>query len=140
MSKHSEPSLVVPHHPEIIVAMEPSFVDGRGAIIPVIEAPIKSALLIHSKPGSVRANHYHKTDWHYCYVLSGAVEYYHRPHGSDAPPECLRVNAGQLFFTPPMVDHAMKFPVETSFLTLSRNPRDSKAYEEDTPKVELIKP
>lgn len=140
MSKHSESSPGVPCHPEVIVKMEPPFLDARGAIIPLIEAEMKSALLIHSKPGSVRANHYHKLDWHYCYVLSGAIDYYHRPHGVNTEPECLRVNAGQLFFTPPMVDHAMKFPVDTSFLTLSRNARDSKSYEADTIKIELVKP
>lgn len=140
MSKHFESSPGVPSHPEIIVQMEQPFLDARGAIIPLIEADMKSALLIHSKPGSVRANHYHKADWHYCYVLTGAIDYYHRPHGSNATPDCIRVNAGQLFFTPPMVDHAMKFPVDTSFLTLSRNARDSKSYEEDTIKIELVKP
>lgn len=139
MSKQFESSPGVPSHPEIIVKMEPPFLDARGAIIPLVEADMKSALLIHSKPGSVRANHYHKSDWHYCYVLSGAIDYYHRPHGSMAAPDCVRINAGQTFFTPPMVDHAMKFPVDTSFLTLSRNARDSKSYEEDTIKVELVK-
>ena len=140
MNNHFKPLFGVPHHPEIVVKMETPFIDARGAIIPLLEADIKSALLIHSKPGTVRANHYHKTDWHYCYVISGAIDYYHRPHGSNAQPECLRVNTGQVFFTPPMVEHAMKFPSETSFLAFSRNPRDPKSYEEDTVRIELVKP
>lgn len=32
----------------------------------------------------------------------------------------------------------MKFPEETLFLTLSRNPRDQKTYEEDVVRVNLI--
>ncbi len=139
MTDHLKALSAVPSHPEVIVPMQTPFVDERGSIIPLVEAAMTSALLIHSKIGTVRANHYHKIDWHYCYVMSGAIDYYHRPHGSNAAPECVRVNAGQIFFTPPMVDHAMKFPVDTSFLTLSRNPRDQKAYEADTVRIELVK-
>ena len=32
----------------------------------------------------------------------------------------------------------MKFPVDTLFLTLSRNPRDQKTYESDVVRVNLI--
>ena len=34
-------------------------------------------------------------------------------------PEKILVQTGQMIFTPPMVDHAMKFPTDTLFLTLS---------------------
>ena len=34
----------------------------------------------------------------------------------------------------------MKFNVDTLFLTLSRNPRDQEAYEEDVVRVNLIDP
>ena len=53
-------------------------------------------MLIDSKKGTLRANHYHKTDWHYCYVISGSIEYYHRPTGSDQEPECVVARAGDL--------------------------------------------
>ena len=99
---------------------------------------MKSAVLIESAKGTLRANHYHKTDWHYCYVLEGAIEYYHRPTGSDAEPERIVVKAGEMVFTPPMVDHAMKFPEDTRFLTLSRNPRDQATYEADVVRIELV--
>jgi len=99
---------------------------------------MKSAVMIESKKGSLRANHYHKTDWHYCYVVSGTIEYYHRPNGSDQEPECLLVKAGGMVFTPPMVDHGMKFPEDTTFLTLSRNPRDQASYEADVVRVDML--
>lgn len=121
-----------------IVPLERPFADERGSIQPLIEAEVRSALLIHSKKGTVRANHYHRTDWHYCYVVSGAVEYYYRPVGSREPPRSVLVKAGQLFFTPPMVEHAMKFPEETVFLALSRNPRDQGSYEADLVRTRLI--
>ena len=126
-------------HKEII-ELENPFVDERGEIQPLLDSMMRSAVLIHSKPGSLRANHYHKTDWHYCYVLMGEIEYFHRKTNSTLPKKKLIVKKGQMVFTPPMVDHAMVFKLETSFLTLSRNFRDQKNYEEDVVRVNLIDP
>jgi len=120
---------------QIIVPLEKPYVDDRGMIQNLIEAGMQMAVMIDSKKGSVRANHYHKTDWHYCYVISGSIEYFHRPVGSDGPPERILIRKGQLFFTPPMVEHAMRFPEDTLFLTLSRNPRDHASYEADLVRV-----
>jgi hypothetical protein len=39
------------------------------------------------------------------FVLSGEIEYFHRPTGSNAVPDKMMIHAGELFFTPPMVDH-----------------------------------
>ena len=47
-----------------IIPLEKPFVDKRGEIIPLVDADMKSCVLITSKKGTVRANHYHKTDWH----------------------------------------------------------------------------
>ncbi|MBL6932514.1 MAG: cupin domain-containing protein [Rhodospirillales bacterium] len=123
---------------ETIVGLEKPFVDDRGAIQPLVDRMMKSAVMIESKKGSLRANHYHKTDWHYCYVISGTIEYYHRPTGSTEEPEMLLVKEGQMAFTPPMVDHGMKFPEDTVFLTLSRNPRDQATYEADVVRVDML--
>jgi quercetin dioxygenase-like cupin family protein len=121
-----------------LVPLEPPFSDVRGDIQPLVDEMMKSAVMIESKKGSLRANHYHKTDWHYCYVVSGTIEYYHRPTGSTVAPECLIVKAGEMVFTPPMVDHGMKFPEDTTFLTLSRNPRDQASYEADVVRVDML--
>jgi len=122
------------------VPLEKPFTDIRGVLQPLVDEMMKSAVMIESKKGSLRANHYHKTDWHYCYVISGTMEYFHRPTGSDKEPERLLVRAGEMVFTPPMVDHAMKFPEDTVFLTLSRNPRNQMAYESDVVRVEVVDP
>jgi quercetin dioxygenase-like cupin family protein len=124
---------------EPLVPLEKPFVDGRGTIQPLVEQMMKSAVLITSKKGALRANHYHKTDWHYCYVVEGCIEYFHRPTGSTSEPERLMVRKGQMVFTPPMVDHAMQFPEDTTFLTLSRNPRDHVSYEDDVVRIEMFK-
>jgi len=99
---------------------------------------MESAVLIHSKRGAVRANHYHRSDWHFCYVLSGTIEYWHREHGSDRQARKVIVRQGQLFFTPPMVDHAMVFPQKSSFLVLGRNSRAQAVYEADVVRIAPI--
>jgi dTDP-4-dehydrorhamnose 3,5-epimerase-like enzyme len=124
--------------PHGVVKLEKPFVDGRGSIQPLVDTLMKSAVMIESKAGSLRANHYHKTDWHYCYVVSGKIEYLHRPTGSDQEPEVILVEAGEMVFTPPMIDHGMKFPVDTVFLTLSRNPRDQESYEKDVVRIDMV--
>ncbi|MDH5188682.1 MAG: cupin domain-containing protein [Rhodospirillaceae bacterium] len=125
---------------EVIVELEKAFADARGEIQPLVDIEMKSCVLITSKKGALRANHYHKTDWHFCYVLNGSIEYHHRPHGDTGPGEKQIVGPGQLFFTPPMVDHSMVFLEETTFITLGRNSRKQEVYEADVERIELVKP
>ena len=124
----------------VIVDLDVEYKDERGTIIPITDIKMKSCVLIHSKKGTLRANHYHKTDWHFCYVLNGEIDYYYRPCGESYEPKKVKVNKGQLFFTPPLVEHAMVFKKDTSFLTLGRNSRQQKIYEADTVRVELLDP
>ena len=121
-----------------IIKLEKPFIDDRGIIQPIVDKLMKSAVMITSKKGSIRANHFHKTDWHYCYVINGSIEYFHRITGSKKEPEKILVKKGQMVFTPPMVDHAMKFHEDTIFLTLSRNPRDQETYEKDVIRINMI--
>ena len=123
---------------EVIVPLEAPYLDSRGGIQPLVDLPMESCVLIRSNKGTVRANHYHQTDWHFCYVLSGSIEYYHRPHGSEAAPQKVTIRTGQMFFTPPMVDHAMVFPEDTEFLTFGRNSRAQEAYEADVVRIPPI--
>ena len=127
-----------PKHP--LVNLEKPFVDLRGSIQPLVDSIMKSAVMIESKAGSLRANHYHKTDWHYCYVISGKIEYYYKELNSDKKTELIVVEKGNMVFTPPLVEHCMKFPEDTLFLTLSRNPRDQETYELDVIRTNLIDP
>jgi oxalate decarboxylase/phosphoglucose isomerase-like protein (cupin superfamily) len=125
---------------EGIIALEPAIVDHRGTIQEIANVPMKSAYIIHSKKGTVRANHWHKTDWHFCYVLSGHIRYYSRPHDTNEPLKELVVQQGQMVYTPPLVDHAMHFPEETTFLVLSRNARDYDSYESDVERIMVVDP
>ena len=114
------------------------FADARGSIQPLVAGDFKAAQLITSKAGTVRANHYHKDDSHYMYIVSGEFDYYFRPTGSVEEPECLRVKAGEMVYTPPMYDHAVKFVEDTTFINFASCDRDQSTYEDDIVRIELI--
>lgn len=118
-----------------LIDLEKPYVDARGVIQNLVQAPIRDAVMIQSNKGAIRANHFHKSDWHYCYLISGKMNYFHRESGSAGTPEKLIVGSGQLIFTPPLVDHAMEFTEDSLFLTLSRNARDAASYEDDLVRI-----
>ena len=120
---------------EIKIKLESSFADDRGWIQPLVDVSMESCVLIHSKKGSQRANHFHQTDWHYCYVLSGEIEYYSRDVGSDSPPQVTKISKGEMFFTGPMEEHTMLFLEDTEFLTFGRNSRAQEVYEADIVRI-----
>ena len=125
---------------EGLVELEPPHSDDRGKIQSLVNFPMKNLSLISSKKGVVRSNHYHLTDWHYMYVLSGSFDYYFRPTNSGEELQCVQVKAGEMIFTPPMEDHATVFLEDCDLLAMSRNPRDKEAYEDDLCRIILIDP
>jgi quercetin dioxygenase-like cupin family protein len=122
-----------------IITLPAPFVDNRGAIQTLVDGGIQSVQVITSKAGTVRANHYHKTDSHFMYVVKGVMKYFHRPAGDKAAPTWLLVKAGQMVFTPPMVEHAVEFLEDSEFLNITGRPRDQGTYENDLIRVELHK-
>lgn len=127
-----------PNEPK--VPLEEAHADARGTIQSLLNFPAKNVSLITSKKGTLRSNHYHKTDWHYMFVLSGSFDYYYRPTGSDDEPKVISVKAGEMVFTPPLEDHATIFTEDCELLAISRNPRDQATYESDTVRIELVDP
>ena len=124
-----------------ILPLKKPYSDDRGIIQTLVslnESQMRSAVLIESKKGSLRANHYHKVDWHYCYIISGSIEYYYRSVNSDKEPMKILIKTGQVFYTPPMVEHAMVFPEDTTFLTLGGGTRLHEDYEDDLVRVNLV--
>ncbi len=126
---------------EPLAALPAPFADARGAIQTLVQDKrISSVQVITSKAGSVRANHYHKTDWHYNYLVSGRMRYVYRPAGSTAAPASLVVEAGQMVYTPSLVEHAVEYLEDSVFINMTGGPRNQAAYESDLVRVELIKP
>tara|TARA_B110000008_G_scaffold36588_1_gene33036 strand:- start:4925 stop:5368 length:444 start_codon:yes stop_codon:yes gene_type:complete len=121
-----------------IVELDSPHIDDRGSIQSLVNFPMKNISLISSKKDTIRSNHYHLTDWHYMYVLSGSFNYYYRPTGTDEELKCVKVVAGEMIFTPPMEDHATVFLEDCDLLAMSRNPRDQETYEEDVRRVILV--
>lgn len=124
----------------VLVELEKPFIDNRGSIQPLVDTTMESCVLISSAKGTQRANHYHRNDWHYCYVLEGEIEYYERPHGSDRPATRTLIGKGQMFFTGPMLDHTMVFTEDTIFLTWGRNSRAQDVYEADIVRIDPLCP
>jgi dTDP-4-dehydrorhamnose 3,5-epimerase-like enzyme len=122
------------------VALPPAHVDDRGAIQPLVDFPMKNVSLITSKKGTLRSNHYHISDWHYMYVLSGSFDYFFRPTGTTDRPKVIKLRSGEMVFTSPMQEHATVFLEDTVILVASRNPRDQEIYEADVKRVTLIDP
>lgn len=120
------------------VPLGSTFKNKNGLIKNLLFQKLTSVALIESKAGSVRANHYHLTDWHYAYVTDGYIDYFWRPVGSKIKPKKKRFKKGSMFFTPPLVEHAMFFPVKTIFLTFAKNVREHDNHEKDLVRIELI--
>ena len=131
-------SFVMSHQVEVIVLQRPPFVDERGEILNLIDAPFGSALVVKSVRGAIRGNHYHKTDYHYSWLQSGGLIYAHRPLGDSSPPKRWRITPGQIFYTPPMYEHVMVFTADSVMLAFARNNRETANYEADTVRIPPI--
>lgn len=127
------------------VPLPPVFKNDSGEILNLSLRPVTSVASIRSRTGSIRANHYHKTDWHFTYVVSGCVIYFERPVGSLSRPGtsaedlyCEAFRAGDMFFTPPMVEHSMLFASDSVIVTMAKNVRSHESHESDVVRVPFV--
>lgn len=122
-----------------ILHLKPIDQDKRGSIIKVMEGKITSVLVIPSKKGAVRANHYHKQDTHYVYMVSGKMRYTIKDLSKKrSTKQSVILKTGDLVYTPAMTAHAMKFLEDSVFLALTTQKRDQKHYENDTVRLKLV--
>lgn len=111
--------------------------ESRGSILSVLDYPVQNVSIITSEKGSIRSNHYHKSDFHFMYVLYGKINYFFKkPNGNEI--HYISVENDQTIFTPALEWHATHFPIETKLVVCSKNPRDHKTYEKDTIRENLI--
>lgn len=125
---------------KIVRKVKPEIKEERGNITKLLDdgkTTIRSILLITSKAGSVRSNHYHKKDAHWIYILSGKMEYYEKPVKGGRIKKSV-LGSGDMVYTPPMMIHTTKFPKDSVFMTFSIKSRNQKAYEKDTVRIKLI--
>lgn len=126
---------------EIAGKINPIQSDDRGSITQLLPETIniKSVLLITCNKGSIRANHWHKKDTHYVYMLKGRMRYYYQNLIiQNSKRKSIIVRKGEIVYTPSGTAHSMKFLENSVFLALSTQSREQKKYEKDTIRVKLI--
>ena len=115
---------------EPLVPLDPPFEDVRGKIQNLLNCSIGAVAIITSKKDSVRSNHWHKSNWHYLYVVSGSVKYYERNLDGSNIVEA-EYKAGDMFFTPPNKVHKTIFLADTVMMSFGRDSKDHHHHEED---------
>lgn len=125
-----------------VTKTKPEFVDERGYITRLIDQddyPMRAVLYIQSKKGSVRANHYHKTDAHYVYCLSGKFRYSEKDmRKPKSKLESVILKPGDVVLSRPMFAHAMEFLEDSVFLAFTTEPREQEKYEADLVRLKLV--
>tara|TARA_B100001765_G_C19382341_1_gene284058 strand:+ start:72 stop:509 length:438 start_codon:yes stop_codon:yes gene_type:complete len=114
-----------------------TFRDKRGWLKKILDGNFSSCIEIYSKKGSVRANHYHKKDKHFIYVINGEILYFYRDRKSGARTKFKLMKKNDLFFTPAMQEHMAYFTKNTHFLAFSTRKRTKFDYEKDLIRVNM---
>ena len=115
------------------LTLEEGFTDNRGKILPIVHDSA-NVQMIWSKKGALRANHYHKTDTHTCFLGTGTIDYYWRNHGETTIHK-EQFGPNDLFKTGPMIDHEMVFTEDSIMVVVSEHQRDANTYDEDIVKI-----
>lgn len=106
--------------------------DKRGVITWVAEGDWKTILLISSKKGAIRAQHYHKTDTHLMHIISGKARYVETGRDGTYGFTVDRiVGPGDQILTIPDVPHAMEFLEDSLMIVCSVNKRNPGLYLEE---------
>ena len=122
---------------KLMIRLPKPFVDKRGSLLKIIDGNFSSCLKVKSKKGSIRANHYHKKDRHFCYVISGKILWFYKDRKKGAKTKCKIMNKNDLFFTPAMQEHMAYFLKNTTFLAFSTRKRSQFDYEKDLVRVNM---
>ena len=126
-----------------VVHTKPEFIDDRGGIARIIDQdkfPIRAVLRITSKAGTARANHYHKTDYHYIYIENGKCVYSEKDsHDSNAEVESVILESGDIVLSKPGIIHGVKFLKDTVFYAFTSERRGQTEYEKDIERIKIVK-
>jgi len=126
-----------------VTKIKKEFVDARGFISRIIDQDkykIRSVLYIKRKKGTRGADHYHKKDAHYIYVLSGKVSYGEVDTlKKKAKVEYVILKPGDVVLSKPKKAHTTIFLEDTVMLAFTTEKRNQKTYEKDTVRGEWFK-
>ena len=115
------------------------FKDERGYLLKILDKGFSSCIEIFSKKGSIRANHYHKKDEHFCYILKGKILFFYRNRKKGSKLNYKIMKKGDLFFTTYDQDHLAYFLKTTHFLSYSSRKRSKLDYENDLVRLNMDK-
>ena len=115
------------------------FKDERGYLLKILDKGFSSCIEIFSKKGSIRANHYHKNDEHFCYILKGEILFFYRNRKKGSKLNYKIMKKGDLFFTTYDQDHMAYFLKTTHFLSYSSRKRSQFDYEKDLVRLNMDK-
>ena len=74
-----------------------------------------------------------------CYLAKGKIRYVERPALDESAPLTEHITEpGQLFFTAPMIAHAMDFLEDSEFYCFTPRSGNSEEYENDIIRVNLV--
>jgi uncharacterized RmlC-like cupin family protein len=107
--------------------------DERGTIANIADGQLGDVAVITSETNAVRANHVHKEDWHFSYLLNGSMDYFWK--GEDRIERSVIVNPGQMVYSPPGIPHKMIFRERSTFIAISAKNRSAENYEQDTQRL-----
>ena len=114
-----------------------TFRDKRGWLKKILDGNFSSCIEVYSKKDTVRANHYHKKDKHFIYVINGEILYFYRDRKSRTRTKFKLMKKNDLFFTPAMQEHMAYFTKNTHFLAFSTRKRTKFDYEKDLIRVNM---
>lgn len=125
-----------------VIHPKEEFVDKRGGITRIVDEDkftFRAVLRISSKKGSIRSNHYHKSDFHYIYVESGRCEYSEKVASvPNAKVETVTLLPGDVVLSRPGIIHAVKFLEDTVLYAFTTEKREQGRYERDTERIKII--
>jgi quercetin dioxygenase-like cupin family protein len=111
--------------------------DNRGDITDIFyKSNIHHVAVVRSNKGAVRGNHYHKETTQYMLITKGALEYWHKPLGSEAEAECILLQEGDFVETPPNEIHALNIVEDNEFVVFTTGVRGGQDYESDTFRID----
>lgn len=118
------------------------FVDKRGGIARIVDQDrftIRAILRITSKKGTTRANHLHKTDYHYIYLESGKCKYSEKDtNNPNGKVETVVLTPGDVVLTSPGIIHGVKFLEDTVLYAFTTERRKQERYEKDIIRIKII--
>ena len=114
-----------------------TFKDKRGWLKKILNGNFSSCIEVYSKKNSIRANHYHKKDKHFIYIISGEILYFYRNRKKNDKTKFKLMKKNDLFFTPAMQEHMTYFTKNTHFLAFSTRKRTQFDYEKDLIRVNM---